>query len=49
MTRVRSAHQAKEAYRKGDLKADPDPRNDDRGIMRGRNQESEHKKGSGRP
>ncbi|MBX5133853.1 hypothetical protein HJB79_14270 [Rhizobium lentis] len=41
--------QAKEAYRKGDLKADPDPRNDDRGIMRGRNQESEHKKGSGRP
>ncbi|MDK4733078.1 hypothetical protein [Rhizobium sp. CNPSo 3490] len=41
--------QAKEAYRKGDLKADPDPHNDDRVIMRGRNQESEHKKGSGRP
>ncbi|MGG7578922.1 hypothetical protein [Rhizobium sp. Nf11,1] len=42
--------QAKEADRKGnDLKADPEPRNDDRAIVRGRNQESEHKKGSGRP
>ncbi|ANK90711.1 MULTISPECIES: hypothetical protein [Rhizobium] len=42
--------QAKEAYRKGnDLKADPDPHNDDRAMMRGRNQESEHKKGGGRP
>ncbi|MBB4196141.1 hypothetical protein GGE45_006276 [Rhizobium aethiopicum] len=42
--------QAKEAYGKGnDLKADSDPRNDDRAMVRGRNQESEHKKGSGRP
>ncbi|MBY3595856.1 hypothetical protein J2J97_05805 [Rhizobium bangladeshense] len=42
--------QAKEAVRKGSgLKADPDPGNDDRAMVRGRNQESEHKKGSGRP
>ncbi|MBP2446865.1 hypothetical protein [Rhizobium leguminosarum] len=42
--------QAREAYRKGSgLKADPDTRNDDRNIARGLNQESEHKKGSGRP
>ncbi|MBB2687397.1 MULTISPECIES: hypothetical protein [Rhizobium] len=42
--------QARQAYRKGgDLKPDPDTGNDDRAIMRGRNQESEHKKGRGRP
>ncbi|MBX4993743.1 hypothetical protein [Rhizobium binae] len=42
--------QAREAYRKrGDLKADPDTGNEDRAMVRGRNQESEHKKGSGRP
>ncbi|ACE90222.1 hypothetical protein AMC83_CH01204 [Rhizobium phaseoli] len=42
--------QAKEALRKGrDLKPDPDAGNDDRTITRGRNQESQHKKGSGRP
>ncbi|AIC26373.1 MULTISPECIES: hypothetical protein [Rhizobium] len=42
--------QARQAHRKGgDLKPDPDTGNDDRAIMRGRNQESEHKKGRGRP
>ncbi len=42
--------QAREAHRKGDdLKPNPDTGNDDRAIVRGRNQESEHKKGSGRP
>ncbi|ANL64911.1 hypothetical protein AMC82_CH01220 [Rhizobium phaseoli] len=41
---------ARQAHRKGnDLKPDPDAGNDDRSIMRGRNQESGHKKGSGRP
>jgi hypothetical protein len=42
--------QARQAHGKGnDLKPDPDTGSDDRTIMRGRNQESEHKKGSGRP
>ncbi|NKM72701.1 hypothetical protein [Rhizobium laguerreae] len=42
--------QAKEAYRKGrDLQTGTDSGNQDRSIVRGRNQESGHKKGSGRP
>ncbi|PDT07387.1 MULTISPECIES: hypothetical protein [unclassified Rhizobium] len=41
--------QARQAHRKGnDLKPAPDAGSDDRTIMRGRNQESEHKKGGGR-
>ncbi|OWV76271.1 hypothetical protein ATY77_06825 [Rhizobium sp. R634] len=42
--------QAREAHRKGsDLKAGPDTGNEDRNMVRGVNQESEHRKGSGRP
>jgi hypothetical protein len=42
--------QAREAYRKGrDLKATPDTRSEDRNMVRGLNQESGHKKGSGHP
>jgi len=40
---------AKEAMRKGqDLKARNSDKDDDLGIVRGVNQESEHRKGSGR-
>ncbi|MFL5012978.1 hypothetical protein [Rhizobium sp.] len=40
--------QAREAYRQGtNLKADPDLRSEDRHMVRGLNQESGHKRGSG--